>query len=304
MEGTSSDLVQSMFQVGWKAAELERVKLQTEIQKEKSKIRRKKLEKQLKMAGKAGGRSGPAKNPTKTKQEQDDDDLLGNLVLETDPDKRQTSYSTLKPGGFVTKGADRKTRLDQRQVRIVAAAGEPDDGDKEEMEQERLEREANELSSQLKKAERAEAQVHDKDQRDKAKRYSQHITGGCFLKQPKAVTLVEAKKRKKSMKMGDIASAEEEDEPDDIPEGFHLQEQSPHCINMTRADDYQAYLRQIVIEFERLIKSGATNVRENYSKVIQSMFWAVKANKQTILNGADPDEVLASIPDPKCRLGG
>ena len=31
------------------------------------------------------------------------------------------------------------------------------------------------------------------------------------------------------------------------------------------------------------------------------MFWAVKANKQTILNGADPDEVLGSIPDSKCR---
>ena len=31
------------------------------------------------------------------------------------------------------------------------------------------------------------------------------------------------------------------------------------------------------------------------------MFWVVKANKQMILNGADPDEVLASIPDPKCR---
>ena len=140
-----------------------------------------------------------------------------------------------------------------------------------------------------------------RDQRDKAKRYSQRITGGHFLKQPKAITLVETKKRKKSMKMGDIASAEEEDEPDDIPEGFHLHEQSPHCINMTRADDYQAYLWQIVIEFECRIKSGATDIRENYSKVIQSMFWAVKANKQTILNGADPDEVLASIPDPKCR---
>ena len=101
----------------------------------------------------------------KTKQEQDDDDLLDNLVLETDPDKWQTSYSTLEPGGFVMKGADRKTRLDQRQVRIVAAAGEPDDdGDKEETEQERLEHEANELSSQLKKAERAEAQARDKDQ--------------------------------------------------------------------------------------------------------------------------------------------
>ena len=121
------------------------------------------------------------------------------------------------------------------------------------------------------------------------------------MKQPKAVTLVEAKKRKKSMKMGDIASAEEEDEPDDIPEGFHLQEQSLYCINMTRAEDYQAYLWQIVIKFECLIKSGATDVRENYSKVIQSMFWPLKANKQTILNGADPDEVLASIPDLKCR---
>ena len=103
------------------------------------------------------------------------------------------------------------------------------------------------------------------------------------------------------MKMGDIASVEEEDDPDDVQEGFHLQEESPHSINMTRADNYQAYLRQIVLEFERLIKSGATDVMEEYGKVIQSMFWAVKANKQTILNGGDPDEVLASIPDPKCR---
>ena len=154
------------------------------------------------MAGKAGGRSGPAKNPKKTKtkqeQEQDDDDFLDDLVVETDPDKRQMSYSMLEPGGFVTKGADRKTRLDQRKARIAAEAGEPDDdGDKEETEQERLEREANELSSQLKKAERAEAQARDKDQRDKAKRYSQRITGGRFLKQLKAVTLVETKKRKK-----------------------------------------------------------------------------------------------------------
>ena len=103
------------------------------------------------------------------------------------------------------------------------------------------------------------------------------------------------------MKIGDIASAEEEDDADDIPEGFHLQEESPHCINMKRADDYQAYLRQIVLDFERLIKDGATNIVEEYGKVIQSMFWAVKADKQTILNGADPAEVLLSIPDARCK---
>ena len=200
LKGASSDLVRSMFQVGQKAAELERVKLQMEIQKEKSEIRRKKLEKQLKMAGKAGGRSSLAKNPKKmkTKQEQDDADLLDDLVLETDPDKRQMSYLTLEPGGFMMKGADRKTRLDQRQARIAAAAGKPDDNEEDETEQERLECEANELSSQLKKAERAEAQARDKEERDKAKWYSQCITGGCFLKQPKAVTLVETKKRKRS----------------------------------------------------------------------------------------------------------
>ena len=102
----------------------------------------------------------------------------------------------------------------------------------------------------MKKAERVEAQAREKEQLDKAKRYSQRITGGCFLKQPKAVTLVEPKKRKMLMKIGDIASAEEDDDPDEVLEGFHLQEESPHCINMTRVDNYQAYLRQIVLEFE------------------------------------------------------
>ena len=255
------------------------------------------------MVSKAGGK-GPAKNLKKMKWEPDDDDddnFLEDLVTTMEADKGQPSYSTLQPGGFVTKGADRKMRLDKRHAKIVAATGKPDEGEIEETEQEKLEREAGELMSQLKKAERAEAQAQEKDQKDKAKRYSQWITSGRFLKQAKAVMLVETKKRKKSMKMGDIASAEEEDDPDDIPEGFHLQEESPHCINMKRADDYQAYLWQIVLEFERLIKSGATNIAEEYGKVIQSMFWAVKANKQTILNGADPVEVLASVPDARCK---
>ena len=127
------------------------------------------------MAGKGGGRGGSVKNPKKLKpqqEEEDKDDCLDDLVVETDPDKWQTSYSNLEPGGFVTKGANRKSRLDQRHARIAAAAGEQDDNDddEDETEQERLEHEANELSSQLKKAERAEAQAHDKEEWDKAKR--------------------------------------------------------------------------------------------------------------------------------------
>ena len=166
LQGARLELVQSMFKIGRKAAELKRMKLQSEIQKEKSELRRKKLENRLKMSGKAGGRSRPAKNPKKMKRKpDDDDDLLDDLVTETGQDTRQPSYSKLEPGGFVTKGADRKMRLDQRQARIAAAAGKADKGQKEETEQERLEREADELTSQLKKAERAEAQAWEKEQR-------------------------------------------------------------------------------------------------------------------------------------------
>ena len=226
------------------------------------------------MASKGGGQGGPVKNPKKMKQEDEEDDWLDDLVVETDPNKRQTSYSNLELGGFVTKGADRKSRLDQRHARIAAAAGEQDndDDDEDETEQEKLEHEANKLCSQLKKAERAEALACDKEERDKAKRYSTHISEGCYLKQLKAVTLVQTKKRKKLMKMENIRSADKEDEPDDIPEGFHLHEQSPHCINMKQAKDYQAYLRQKVLDFERIIKSGAMDIRENYGKVIKNMF--------------------------------
>ena len=76
-----------MFKIGWRAAELERTKLQSEIQKEKSELRRKKLENRLKMSGKAGGRGGSVKNPKKMKRElDDDDDVLDDLVTETGED--------------------------------------------------------------------------------------------------------------------------------------------------------------------------------------------------------------------------
>ena len=128
LAGASSDLVQCMVKVGRKAVELERVKLQTEIQKERSEIRRKRLENRLKMVSKAGGKGGPAKNPKKMKWEpepddNDDDNFLEDLVTTTEADKGQPNYSTLEPGGFVTKGADRKTRLDQRKAKIAAATG-------------------------------------------------------------------------------------------------------------------------------------------------------------------------------------
>ena len=156
LAGASSDLVQSMVKVGRKAAELEGVKLQTEIIKEKSKLRQKRLGNRVRMVSKAGGKGGPAKVKREPEPiDDDDDDLLEDLVTTTETDKGQPSYSTLEPGGFVTKGADRKSRLDKRHAKIAAAAGKPDEGEGEieETAQEQLEREAGELTSQLKKVE-------------------------------------------------------------------------------------------------------------------------------------------------------
>ena len=96
-------------------------------------------------------------------------------------------------------------------------------------------------------------------------------------------------------------SADEQDEEDEIPKGFHLQEESPHCLNMQRVENFQAYLRQLVLDFERMLKAGGMDMTAEYGKVIESFFWACKANKQTICNDAVPEDVLTNVKDPSCK---
>ena len=42
-------------------------------------------------------------------------------------------------------------------------------------------------------------------------------------------------------------------------------------------------------------------MKAEYGKVIESFYWACKANKQTICNNTVPDDILASIKDPLCK---
>ena len=86
------------------------------------------------------------------------------------------------------------------------------------------------------------------------------------------MSLVTTQRKRKTLKTETIKSADEEDEEDQIPEGFHLHEESPHCLNMQRAEDFQAYLRQLVLEFEKMLKAGETDMRAEYRKVIESFF--------------------------------
>ena len=152
-----------MFKIGWKAVELERMKLQSEIRKERSELRRKKLEKRLKMASGRDTKGGCMKS---LKQEDDDDDFLEDLVVDSDPKKpkKPATYSTLKPGGFVTKAEDRKGRLEKRRAKIETGKDDDDDDDDEETEKEQLERETRELQSELTKTEKAAEKARDKEE--------------------------------------------------------------------------------------------------------------------------------------------
>ena len=110
------------------------------------------------------------------------------------------------------------------------------------------------------------------------------------------------KKKRKSLKTERILSADEQDEEDENTRRISSAGgKARHCLNMQRAEDFQAYLRQLVLEFERMLKAGGTDMKIEYGKVIKSFYWACKANKQTICNDAKPEEVLASIKDASCK---
>ena len=107
--------------------------------------------------------------------EEEDDDLLEDLVMNTNPEgsKKMTTYSNLKPGGFITKAEDCKGRLDKRHARIAAAREQDDDDDDDddnddETKKEQLERETRQLQSELRKTERAAEKARDQEEKEKA----------------------------------------------------------------------------------------------------------------------------------------
>ena len=89
------------------------------------------MEKCVQMASSRGTKEGRMKS---LKTEDDDDDFLEDLVVDSNPKKptKLTMYSNLKPGGFITKAEDRKGRLEKRQVKIAMAKQQDDDDDDDE----------------------------------------------------------------------------------------------------------------------------------------------------------------------------
>ena len=70
---------------------------------------------------------------------------------------------------------------------------------------------------------------------------------------------------------------------------------------MERAEDFQAYLHQLILEFKQMLKEGGADMRDMYGKVIESFYWACRVNKNIIIEGVDCEQVLQSVRDPKCK---
>ena len=87
------------------------------------------------MASSRDTKGGRMKSP---KIKDDDDDFLEDLVVDSNPKKpmKPTTYSNLKPGGFITKAEDRKGRLEKRHAKIANAKQQDDDDDDEDDDEE------------------------------------------------------------------------------------------------------------------------------------------------------------------------
>ena len=144
-----------------------------------------------------------------------------------------------------------------------------------------------------------------KKQREKAKTFSAAMNKGLW-KPKTAVSVHDMKKKKKLKKLlvADIQSLDEENEEDEqeepLPEGFHLLEESVHCMNIRESDEFKAYLNEICTEFVKMVRQGR-GVEEEYQKVVRSMYWACKAvGNGSLISDADPECMAGSVKDLNC----
>ena len=113
------------------------------------------------------------------------------------------------------------------------------------------------IESDLAKRQRQKKAEEQKKQREKAKMFSRDLNKGKW-KPKTAVSVIDTKKKKKIQKLpvADIQSPDEEEDKEPLPEGFHLLEESVHCINIRQSDEFKAYLSQIYSDFIQMVRLG------------------------------------------------
>ena len=181
-----------------------------------------------------------------------------------------------------------KTTKEMRRTRYEARQKE-----EEEMEQDPEEQERQRIIAEQKERLRetqCQTRVQSKEKKKEAKAFQDRMVS----------TIATAKKGK----LQKIELKKEQDETEDVsgkplPEGHRNLPDHIHCKNIRAANGFQQYVREIIKQFEKVVKEGK-NVAEEYRLILQSVFWACKAVGVAGTRKANVDEVFAAIRDKDC----
>ena len=314
MKDTTAEMREGCYDVSKTALELEKDRKERLARKAEDEQRRRE----------EGTAAEPVKRKKSGSKEKDDDDDEAekdeDYVPEDEdkpvtkkPKKTTSLQSVIAPDAkeYRTTAADRQERRKQRSGDEQEL---PDLVQEEETEDEKrkrqLEREIKEQQKEIKRMERKKQHEAEECSKQKAIEFQKVIQTGAWMKdKDKKPKIVSAEKRKKTKGFTSTSVAtgndDEEDEEEDedvppIPEGFHLLSDDMHCKNIRQADGFQHYVRAICHQFEPIVKK-AGNVQVNYSKLIQSIYWACQAVGISSIKDADVDAVLQNIKDLTCR---
>ena len=314
LKDTTAEMREGCYDVSKTALELEKDRKEWLARKAEDEQRRRE----------EGTAAEPVKRKKSGSKEKDDDDDEAKKdedYVPEDEDKpvtKKTRKTTSLQSIIAPDTREYRTTVADRQERRKQRSGDekelPDLVQEEETEDEKrkrqLEREIKEQQKEIKRMECKKQHEAEECSKQKAIEFQKVIQTGAWMKdKDKKPKIVNAEKRKKTKGFTSMSVAtgkdDDEDEEEDedvppIPEGFHLLSDDMHCKNIRQADGFQHYVRAICHQFEPIVKK-AGNVQANYSKLIQSIYWACQAVGISSIKDADVDAVLQNIKDPTCR---
>ena len=182
---------------------------------------------------------------------------------------------------YKTTKETRRTRYEQKKKEEEEV--EPD---LEEQERQRVMKEQRERLKESQRQTRSQA----KEKKKEAKDFQDRMVSTIATAKKGKLKKVELKRETEDIE--DVS-----DKP--LPEGYRNLADHIHCKNIRAVNGFQQYVREIIKQFEKVVKEGK-NVAEEYHLIIQSMYWACKAVGVAGTRKASVDKIFAAIRDKNC----
>ena len=244
--------------------------------------------------GRGRGRKWPKAVEIEEQEQGEDDDnkdadrdwFPETAEQDTDKTRKRKTPSILQLVGLTEQGY--KTTKETRCTRYEAKRKEEEEvePDEEELERQRVIAEQKERLRETQRQTRAQT----KEKKKEAKAFQDCMVSTIATAKKGKLRKIELKKEQEEVK--DMSGKP-------LPEGHRNLPDHVHCKNIRAANGFQQYVREIIKQFEKVVREGK-NVAEEYRLIIQSVFWACKVVGVAGTRKADVDEVFAAIKDKEC----